>query len=509
MSKDARLQAIRRNMATHTPLAEVQKQGMATLAGIAYLLASRLASRLQQPEPLKIAIFGYNHYVIGDQGRALQLIRGLLKPNCELTFDVVVDRLRPHLEPWIDPDGPSSYGDILDGLPAARFFASYDDYDPGVHKPEVAIGLYPDWIDETDDIVATQWPFDFIQLDLPVMGMCFDDFDQDTIYAVVRGHGLGTTEIFESPVNYTLDDFGQDIHLGKYLFAITPSTGNKGMVHESGWLHHARELRNMRENHRSRFDGAPPPGTVLTLGGTRVAFGTDDRSLDLTSGQAYRIRRLDGAGIELEAMPFGPDEDWNAIDPTRKLRRSEVIHMVHSASSPRLMSTAEFNEARAVAPELLQELLNDAPPDRREALEAFLNSAFLGESGVTAGLPIFVATTENDVEGIKAAISNGADVNAKDTEGWTPLAEAAGQNCTEAASFLLEAGADPNIPTTMGHYPVTIALIRGHDAAALALLKGGADPSLESVNGMSAAQWLSEGMSGSPALISWWALHGK
>lgn len=51
---------------------------------------------------------------------------------------------------------------------------------------------------------------------------------------------------------------------------------------------------------------------------------------------------------------------------------------------------------------------------------------------------------------VTALINAGADVNARDDNGWTALVHAASRGQTKVVSLLLKAGADPNIRTRDG-----------------------------------------------------------
>lgn len=71
--------------------------------------------------------------------------------------------------------------------------------------------------------------------------------------------------------------------------------------------------------------------------------------------------------------------------------------------------------------------------------------------------PLHMAATNPDVSALKALLTAGADVNAKDVDGNTPLHMSAYSNKFEHTKLLLEAGADVNAVSTGGRTPVAMA----------------------------------------------------
>ena len=93
------------------------------------------------------------------------------------------------------------------------------------------------------------------------------------------------------------------------------------------------------------------------------------------------------------------------------------------------------------------------------------------------------ARTEN-IEAVKQAIADGADVNAKANDGWTPLHWAAWKSHKEIAELLLANGADVNAKNDVGDTPLdywaemntegeTADLLRKHGGKKGEELKGG------------------------------------
>ena len=74
---------------------------------------------------------------------------------------------------------------------------------------------------------------------------------------------------------------------------------------------------------------------------------------------------------------------------------------------------------------------------------------------------LHIAARMNDSNSARWLIANGADVNAKDDDGWTPLHYAARENATETAALLLKNGADVNAKSGNGWTPLDVAIYGG------------------------------------------------
>jgi ankyrin repeat protein len=64
-------------------------------------------------------------------------------------------------------------------------------------------------------------------------------------------------------------------------------------------------------------------------------------------------------------------------------------------------------------------------------------------------------------------IASGADVNAKDSEGWTPLHWAANYGHVDIARYLIAQGAEVNAKDGQGRTPLHIVFLRHTDVAEL------------------------------------------
>ena len=75
---------------------------------------------------------------------------------------------------------------------------------------------------------------------------------------------------------------------------------------------------------------------------------------------------------------------------------------------------------------------------------------------------------------MQALLDAGADVEAKNDDGWTPLHAAAWHDNSEALVALLEAGADVNARNNADSTPLSLAKVMGNESAIWELEKAGA-----------------------------------
>lgn len=86
-----------------------------------------------------------------------------------------------------------------------------------------------------------------------------------------------------------------------------------------------------------------------------------------------------------------------------------------------------------------------------------------------------IAAVKGHEEIVKLLIAKGADVNAKDKDGWTPLMSAVSISNVEIVKILLNKGAGVNAAITDGRFrgatPLTIALVKKEEDTNLEIIK--------------------------------------
>ncbi|MDE0330230.1 MAG: SUMF1/EgtB/PvdO family nonheme iron enzyme [Nitrospinae bacterium] len=93
------------------------------------------------------------------------------------------------------------------------------------------------------------------------------------------------------------------------------------------------------------------------------------------------------------------------------------------------------------------------------------------------------AVLAGNIDGLKAALAAGANVNARDAQGWTTLMHAVNKGYVLMVGPLLEAKADPDVRAPDGATALFMAAVHGHSEVIELLMKGGADPSIKGPKG--------------------------
>mmetsp|Transcript_3071 Transcript_3071/g.9371 ORF Transcript_3071/g.9371 Transcript_3071/m.9371 type:complete len:126 (+) Transcript_3071:69-446(+) len=91
---------------------------------------------------------------------------------------------------------------------------------------------------------------------------------------------------------------------------------------------------------------------------------------------------------------------------------------------------------------------------------------------------------EGNVNGVKGALQNGADVNMRNYDGRTPLHLAATEDQEETARLLLRNGADTDVRDRYDKTPVDDARRSGNYSMVVVLSRYGADVEKETVKGI-------------------------
>jgi cytohesin len=88
---------------------------------------------------------------------------------------------------------------------------------------------------------------------------------------------------------------------------------------------------------------------------------------------------------------------------------------------------------------------------------------------------LFEAVKQVDLQGVKDFLAKGADVNAKDWDGWTSLDNAISNGHKEIVELLIASGADVNAKDGDGFTPLVFAVDNGHKEIVEILIAKGAD----------------------------------
>ena len=92
-----------------------------------------------------------------------------------------------------------------------------------------------------------------------------------------------------------------------------------------------------------------------------------------------------------------------------------------------------------------------------------------------------------DIEGLKAALGAGLDVNARDRQGWTALMHVVNKGFTLMVPPLLEAKADLDMRAPDGATALFMAAVHGHSEIIALLMEAGADISIKGPKGKTAS----------------------
>jgi ankyrin repeat protein len=112
-------------------------------------------------------------------------------------------------------------------------------------------------------------------------------------------------------------------------------------------------------------------------------------------------------------------------------------------------------------------------------------SALVSKGGKYDDTPLMEAAKSNRLDLVGLLLANGADVNAKNTAGFTALSQAVefGGKGKDLAGLLVANGADVNVKDSMDNTPLHDAAMAGYEEAAAVLLAKGADPNAKGYKG--------------------------
>ena len=99
---------------------------------------------------------------------------------------------------------------------------------------------------------------------------------------------------------------------------------------------------------------------------------------------------------------------------------------------------------------------------------------------------LYRAAKAGNLEGLNAALAAGADVNARDGQGWTALMHAVNKGYVLLVELLLAAKADPDVRAPDGATALFMAVAHGQPEIVALLMEAGADVSIKGPKGKTA-----------------------
>ena len=148
------------------------------------------------------------------------------------------------------------------------------------------------------------------------------------------------------------------------------------------------------------------------------------------------------------------DQKWKENPEEMKRVMAEI-----KAKEKQKSKKAETPKGVSFDPQLTQELIEEwkKPPnkvDMSKIQDLIERGADVDAKDNNGWTPLHWASDSNHIEIAKLLIDRGADVDAKDNWGWTPLHRACGNNALELAKLLIERGADVEAKDNVGWTPL-------------------------------------------------------
>ena len=261
------------------------------------------------------------------------------------------------------------------------------------------------------------------------------------------------------------------------------------------------------------FNLAASRGEVAALG-KRDAVAAKMTPAQIAAAQqraaAWRLGASAGGSAPASAAPSaGVSASEEDSPPPRAIREAQTLLAAlgyrpgpadgvwgrRTAGAYRaFLRDAGLPAAKALTPDALRAMRavarrGDAVPDTLDETAAAADSV-QASSAESAPRPTPVrpealhrAARAGDIDGLRAAIAAGVDVNARDGRGWTALMHVVNKGYTLLVPLLLEAEAEADVRAPDGATALFMAAVHGHAEIFAQLMQAGADASIPGPQG--------------------------
>jgi ankyrin repeat protein len=125
-----------------------------------------------------------------------------------------------------------------------------------------------------------------------------------------------------------------------------------------------------------------------------------------------------------------------------------------------------------------------------EGIKALISQGFDIDCELKYGATaLMLAAAKGHEEAVRLLVAAGAKVNRRNRFGATPLLEASEKGHTAVVKLLVELGAEINMPHNNGNTAILAATVRRDRKTIKMLLELGADPEIKNFDGWSARRW--------------------